>query len=136
MGKASSLGVSLGSDSHKVSMSINGLLDSETDRAMVMLKKTAATKPNEDGDPSGLCISAIEFLCEDLAPESIEVPESHADILVPPGSVGVTESHADILVPSKKVIHKRSQKQSAPRHSSRNRFKTKFHDEYERNFLE
>jgi hypothetical protein len=114
--KASRFGVSMGNNGHEVAMSVNELLDSETDRAMVMLKKTMASTPTEDVDPNGLSIPAIEYLYEDLAPESIDVLESPADNPVLPT----------------KVTRERTRKKydlSAVRRSSGNQFKTKFHDE-------
>lgn len=85
-------------------MSINELLDSEADRAMVMLQN-CATKPMDESDVSRLGIQMIDFLCEDLAPTSVEVLQHHADIPGTPRGSEAKEGHADTHVPLKKNVH-------------------------------
>jgi hypothetical protein len=52
-----------------VANSVNELLDSKTDRVLVMLKKPADEMPAGDDDPQGLSIPFIQNMCEDLHPE-------------------------------------------------------------------
>lgn len=115
-----------------MAVSINELLDSKTDRAMIMLKKTAAMQPMENSDVSQLGIQAIEFLCEDLAPTSVEEPKHHADIPGTPRGARGQNGQADMHVPPKKNVRTCKRKQydlSVVRRSSRNKFRVKFHDE-------
>ena len=49
---------------------------------MLMLKNIATTKPLHESEVSELGIQAIEYLCEDLVPKSLQQLEDHVETLV------------------------------------------------------
>ena len=67
--------VLLGYNGEEVAKSVNDFLDIEADKAMEMLRNSAALKPKDGNDINDLGIRALGSLCEDLVPTSVLVEE-------------------------------------------------------------
>lgn len=82
----------------------------------------------EDRDVSQLGIQAIEYMCEDLAPTSVEDQKYHADIPCTPSSSGPRKIMRSFRYPKKDYSYPTAYL-SACRRSSRNKLRDRFHDE-------
>lgn len=80
--KATRLGVSLGSTEKEVAAAVNELLDTEADRAMVILQKMAASTTVGDAGSQRLSSLSIHHLYQDLAPEDEGTSGGPTDCLV------------------------------------------------------
>ena len=106
---------SLGDNNREVVTSINELLDLETDRAMVMLKKIAAVKPMKESEINELGMCELEGLCEDLVPANLlheETLEEEGHVASLSSPVGPTEdiSHTDSLILPQAPMRKRQKR--------------------------
>lgn len=102
---ANQLGVSLGSNEHETTNSINDLLDLEAERALEMIRNIAAVKPMCDSEVDALGVRVLGNFCEDLLPSSSEagVEDVSTEIgLASPSDTGHEDQLQSQVIPKSK----------------------------------
>jgi hypothetical protein len=109
VGRASSIGVSLGNDAQETINSVNLLKTIEEKRMLSILEKNIKESITEDAGPSTLLVSNMSSLCEDLVDDDVG------------SDTGLEQPCPPPIINSKKTRQRRSYDLSKVRRSTRKR---------------